>query len=84
MKIRLILIFLLFQFLVLGGCETLYTGKGFVVHDDNEAMDIAWAWFKEKKYDTAQNTAKLALNINPENIDAYNLLGIISLRKNDF
>lgn len=81
---KIILFFLLIsQIPIVGGCETLYTGKGYSVHNDKEAMDFAWVWFNQKDYESASHSANLALSINSENIDAHNLLGIILLKKND-
>ncbi len=62
------------------GCETLHAGPGYVVHDDKQAMDFAWFWYNHKNYKTATEMAQEAIKINPDNIDAYNLLGLIELK----
>jgi len=85
MSSKFILTFLLFfQFAIIGGCETMHRGNSYAVHNDKEAMDFAWFGFNEKNYVVSQRMAEVALNINPGNIDAYNLLGLIALRQNYF
>ncbi|MBU2541139.1 MAG: tetratricopeptide repeat protein [Candidatus Omnitrophica bacterium] len=61
----------------------MHVGKGYSVHDDKEAMEFAWVWFNNKDYGAAERTINIALGINPKNIDAYNLLGIIALKNSD-
>jgi tetratricopeptide (TPR) repeat protein len=43
-------------------------------------MNFAWFWFNEGNYEQAANMANMALSINPENADVYNILGLIELR----
>lgn len=78
---RILILIVLSSFCL--GCETLHTGPGYAVHDDKEAMDLAWASYEMKGYDLARNGAKGALKINPDNVDAYNLLGLIELKTGD-
>lgn len=64
------------------GCETLYTGPGYVVHDDAEAMRFAWISFNQGYYPNAEKMANVALGIKPEQEDPYTLLGLSELRIN--
>jgi tetratricopeptide (TPR) repeat protein len=78
MKTRFLLLLplLLFAF----GCQTLHVGPGYVVHDEQEAMNFAWFWFKNENYAQAVKMANVALEISPASEDAYTLLGLAELR----
>ena len=65
-------------------CHKVYTGPGYVVHNDKEAMDFAWRWFENNEYDVARKMANVALDINPESSDACTLLGLIDMRNSNY
>lgn len=66
------------------GCETIHTGPGYVVHDDKQSMDFAWVWYKEGNLVEAKKMSLVALNLNPESIDALTLLGLVDLKQGNF
>ncbi|MBF0593331.1 MAG: tetratricopeptide repeat protein [Candidatus Omnitrophica bacterium] len=65
-------------------CETLYADSSYVVHDDKQAMDFAWFWYDRRNFKTAREMALVAMKLNADNVDAYNLLGLIELKDNFF
>jgi tetratricopeptide (TPR) repeat protein len=65
-------------------CEKVYTGPGYVVHSDKQAMDFAWRSFDTNDYSQARKMANVGLNINPESSDACTLLGLIDMREGNY
>lgn len=64
------------------GCEHVYQGSGYVVHNDRESMDFAWGWYDKNNYDRAIEMSETALKINPESIDALTLIALIQIKRN--
>ncbi len=75
---RILILIILTSFCL--GCETVHTGPGYAVHDDKEAMDLAWASYDMKDYNAARKEAKRALKLNPNSMEPCNLLGLIELK----
>ncbi|MCB9771319.1 MAG: tetratricopeptide repeat protein [Candidatus Omnitrophica bacterium] len=81
LKVCICILFCSLILTINAGCETMYRGPGYAVHNDKQAMDFAWVFYDQKNYDKAEQIAKVALQINSVNIDAYNLLGLIELKR---
>lgn len=73
-----------FLIIVISGCCNFYSGPGYVVHDDVEANNFGWAWFDKGNYKEAEKMARVAIEINNEYHDAYNLLGFIEMRRGNY
>lgn len=73
-----------FLIIVISGCCNFYSGRGCVVHDDVEANNFGWAWFDSGNYKEAEKMALVAIEINSECHDAYNLLGFIEMRRGNY